>query len=77
MVRPDGQGVTLQETTEEKDLGVWADSTVKQTTQAALAVKKANQLLGLIRQYTCTNCDLMRRLGMYRISGRFSLCGTG
>ena len=35
MERPDGQRVKLQETTEEKDLRVWIDCTVKPTTHVA------------------------------------------
>ena len=55
--------MTLQETTEEKDLGVVVDSTVKPTTHMAHAVMKANQLLGIIRKtFTYMDCNLNRRL---------------
>jgi len=39
----------LQETTEEKDLGIWTDPSLKFSVHIGYAVKKANQILGLIR----------------------------
>lgn len=41
-------GVKLNETHEEKDLGVWIDSSFKPGTQCEVAAKNANQVLGLI-----------------------------
>jgi len=38
-----------QATTEEKDLGIWFDPSLKFSIHIASAVKKANQILGLIR----------------------------
>jgi len=63
MERPNGKRVTLKETTEEKDLGVWMDCTVKPTIHVAHAAMKANQLLGLIRRtFNYLDFDLMKRL---------------
>ena len=64
MVRPeDGQRMVLQETTEEKDLGVWTDCSAKPSNHVAHAVVKANQLLGLIRRsFMYMDSDLMKRL---------------
>ena len=39
---------TLLETTEEKDIGIWTDPSLKFSVHIAHAVKKANQILGLI-----------------------------
>jgi len=62
MERPDGKRVTLQETTEEIDLRVWVDRTVKPTIHVAHAAMKANQLLGLIRRtFTYLDCDIVRQ----------------
>ena len=41
-------GTVLSETNEEKDLGVWIDSSLKPGTQCGVAAKTANQVLGLI-----------------------------
>jgi len=69
MERPDGKRVTLQETTEEKDLRVQLDCIVKPTIHMAHTAMKANQLLGLIRRtFHYLDCDLMKRL--YPLSGR-------
>ena len=64
MARPeDGQRMVLQETTEEKDLGVWIDCSARPSNHVAHAVAKANQLLGLIRtSFTYMDSDLMKRL---------------
>ena len=59
----DGARVKLQETLEEKDLGVWMDGTCKPSNHIAHAVCKANQILGLIRRsFTYIDCSLMRLL---------------
>ena len=53
----------LQETSEEKDLGIWISNTLKPSTHVAHAVKKANQLLGLIRRsFTYLDGELMKQL---------------
>jgi len=38
----------LETTDEEKDLGIWVDSSVKPSIHVSHAVTKANQMLGLI-----------------------------
>jgi len=54
---------TLQATNEEKDLGIWIDSSVKPSNHVAHAVTKANQMLGLIRRtFTYMDCELMKQL---------------
>ena len=44
-----GKAYTLQETKEEKDLGIWIDPNLKFSVHVAHAAKKAHQILGLIR----------------------------
>ena len=57
------KSVTLQETIEEKDLGVWISNSLKSTIHVAHAVCKANQILGLIRRsFTYLDCRLMKQL---------------
>ena len=48
---------TLRSTNEEKDLGIWMDSSLKPSIHVSLAVIKANQMLGLIRRtyFLCMN----------------------
>ena len=43
-------GTTLQETKEEKDLGVWIHKSLKVAKQCAEAAKKANRVLGMIKR---------------------------
>ena len=43
-------GIKLKETEEEKDLGVWVESSLKPALQCKNAAKKANQRMGLIRR---------------------------
>ena len=51
----------LQVTDEEKDLGVWFDSTLKPANHIAHVVNKANQLLGLVRRtFTYMDAELMK-----------------
>ena len=58
-----GQRMELQETVEEKDLGVWTDDTGGASSHVAHIVQKANQILGLIRRtFTYMDCNLMRQL---------------
>jgi len=53
----------LQETTEKKDLGIWTDPSLKFSVHIAYAVKKANQILGLIRRsFTFLDISLMKQL---------------
>ena len=57
------KGNVLQETVEEKDLGVWVSNDLKFSTHVAKSVNKANQVLGLIRRsFTYLDCQLMRLL---------------
>lgn len=50
VMRENGREVILEETTEERDLGVWVDNELKFTGHIERAVAKGNQLLGLIRR---------------------------
>jgi len=61
---PDGSGMTeLEETTLEKDLGIWFNSSLKPDEQVAQAARKANQILGLIRRtFTYMDSELMKQL---------------
>jgi len=53
----------LEETTEEKDLGIWIDNTLKPSIHVTHAVNKANQLLGLVRRsFTYMDGELMKLL---------------
>ena len=57
------KGRVLQETAEEKDLGVWIRNDLKFSTHMAKSVSKANQILGLIRRsFTYLDCQVMRLL---------------
>jgi hypothetical protein len=64
MKRSNGQPPqTLEETTEEKDLGVLISSTLKPSAHIVAAVNKANQILGLIRRsFTYMDIPLMKQL---------------
>ncbi len=58
-----GERIRLQVTTEEKDLGVWTDTTLKPSIQVIHAVSKANQILGMIRRsFTYMDSQLMKQL---------------
>ncbi len=50
MTNSTGQNVPLEETTCEKDLGVWIDQELSFKHHTAIACKKANSILGLIRR---------------------------
>jgi len=53
----------LEETTLEKDLGVWFNNSLKPVDHIAHAVSKANQILGLIRRtFTYMDSQLMKQL---------------
>lgn len=64
MKRPNGQlPQILDETKEEKDLGVWISNNLKSSAHIAAAVNKANQILGLIRRsFTYMDIPLMKQL---------------
>jgi len=58
-----GNNHSLQTTTEEKDLGIWFDPSLKFSIHVISAVKKANQILGLIRRsFTFLDISLMKQL---------------
>ena len=58
------KSVGLQNTTEEKDLGVWISNDLK-AFHVAKAVSKANQTLRLIRRtFTHLDCQLMKQLSV-------------
>jgi len=68
--------VSLKETTEEKDLGIWINSTLKSSTHVAHAVSKANQLIGLIRRsFTYLDCQLMKQLYTTIVRPHFNCFG--
>lgn len=53
----------LEETSLEKDLGIWFNNNLKPGDHIAHAVGKANQILGLIRRtFTYMDCQLMKLL---------------
>jgi len=57
------ESIHLQTTDEEKDLGVWIDSSLKPSNHVSHVVAKANQMLGLIRRtFTYMDCELMKQL---------------
>ena len=58
-----GQKTVLQDTVEEKDLGIWMDSSLKFSVHVAHAAAKANQILGLIRRsFVHLDITLMKQL---------------
>jgi hypothetical protein len=53
----------LEESTQEKDLGIWVTNNLKSSTHVAHSVNKANQLLGLVRRtFTYMDGALMKQL---------------
>jgi hypothetical protein len=64
MKRPNGQSSQiLAVTKEEKDLGMLISNTLKSSAHIAMAVSKANQILGLIqRSFTYMDIPLMKQL---------------
>jgi len=61
-----------KETTEEKDLGIWTDPSLRFSVHIAHAVKKANQILGLIRRsFIFLDINLMKQL--YRLQSWYDL----
>jgi ribonuclease P/MRP protein subunit RPP40 len=59
-----GGTYVLQETKEEKDLGIWMDTNLKFSGHVTHAVNKANQLLGLIRR-SFTYLDILTIKQLY------------
>ena len=58
-----GQLVQLENTTEEKDLGIWFDNKLRFSTHIGNAVSKANKILGLIkRSFVYKDEFVMKRL---------------
>jgi len=58
-----GQMTVLQDTVEEKDLGIWMDSSLKFSVHVAHAAAKANKILGLIRRsFVHLGITLMKQL---------------
>ncbi|XP_071854518.1 uncharacterized protein [Apostichopus japonicus] len=55
----------LQETEEEKDLGVYVNSSMKFSRQCAESVKKANRMIGIIKR-NFTNFDRKVVLNLYK-----------
>ena len=49
-----------QDTVEEKDLGIWMDSSLKFSIDVAHAAANANQILGLIRSFVYLDITLMK-----------------
>ena len=63
MTNHTGQTVKLEETTCEKDLGVWIDNELSFKHHTASASKKANSILGLIRRsFKHIDCSNMSQL---------------
>jgi hypothetical protein len=65
---PNGQlSQILAETKEEKDLGVLISNTLKSSAHKAMAVNKANHILGLTRRsFTYMDIPLMKQLSLVR-----------
>jgi len=64
------KSVGVQNTTEEKGLGVWISNDLKASFHVATAVSKANQTLGLIRKtFTHLDCQLMKQYCLWHLSG--------
>jgi len=54
---------TLEETVEEKDLGVWIDDELKFVKHFEIAASKGNQILGLIkRSFVYKNGEVIKKL---------------
>ena len=49
-MKDNGSEVSLESTSEEKDLGVWIDDKLKFTSHIGHTVAKSNQILGLIKR---------------------------
>jgi len=57
------ESIALQESAEEKDLGVWITDNLKSSVHVAHAVSKANQILGLIRRtFSYLDMPLVKQL---------------
>ena len=67
-----GQMTVLQDTVEEKDLGIWMDSSLKFSVHVAHAAAKANQILGLIRRsFVYLDITLMKQLYISMVRPHF------
>jgi len=53
----------LQNTAEEKDLGIWMDSSLKFSIHVAHAAANANGILGLIRSFVYLDTAMMKLRG--------------
>ena len=62
-MKDNGSEVSLESTSEEKDLGVWIDDKLKFTSHIGHAVAKSNQILGLIkRSFVYRDTEIIKRL---------------
>jgi len=60
MKQPNSNIATLQETVVEKDLGIWITNDLKQHDHVVCAVKRVNQIFGLIkRTFIYLDCQLL------------------
>ena len=60
-----GQSVNLETTTEERDLGIWMDSSLKFDGHVARAVSRANTVMGMIkRSFVHMDIPMLRQLYM-------------
>jgi len=63
IMKDNGIEVSLESTSEEKDLGVWIDDKLKFTSHIGHAVTKSNQILGLIkRSFVYRDTEIIKRL---------------
>jgi len=68
---------TLEETAEEKDLGIWTDRSLKPSIHLSHAVCNANQLLGMIRRsFMFVDRDLMTQLFTTMIRLHLEYCNV-
>ena len=56
------EGRQLEQTVSEKDLGITMDKELKFHVQTSVAVRKANQILGLIKKTIATKSDITIQL---------------
>ena len=62
-MKDNGSKVSLESTSEERDLGVWIDDKLKFTRHVGHAVAKSNQILGLIkRSFVYRDTEIIKRL---------------
>ena len=58
-------GHILETSSQEKDLGVIVDNELKFHVHTASAIKKANQMLGVIKR-SCKSCEALTILVLYK-----------